>query len=1083
MSIRALLSRRHLYTALLLTIIQCAHAYGDDVITIHKTNTNALELIRAVDEQTSFMFTYSQVQLAAISVEKFDVVNQSLQTVLDLLSKQYNLSFETREKNISIKVKQPAQQKKPAANPGNIRGRIKDATTQEDLPGASIRILQLNSGAISDARGNFHFKNIAQGAYTLEISFLGYTTQQMTVNVLNDQELSVTINLKPAESALEEVVIVAGEDVRYTSIVNSSEQSLLQDIKLSNNIVTGISNAQITRSLDRDASDVMKRVPGVTILNNFVLVRGMDPRYNITYLNNMLVPSTESDSRAFGFNLIPSGLIDDIKIYKAPAPELPGGFGGGLIKVNTRKGQATRHLQLDVSTQYRTNGSSFADYYTGSSDSNRDWIGGGAKDRALPAMFYDPKFKLPNYNFYPEDRVALIRTLPEVNQLQKTHHGLDGRLTLNYYDSYKIGGVRLNNLTAVGYTSQRTNEQRTRAERGIDHWVYNAEGEQLGFIPENQSLDSTSSENIRLSLLENLNLKINDDHSLAFNLFANRNAEDNTVITAESHTGGAAGPQYPIKSGDHAEWRNVGFEYRVRDLISAQLGGQHTFHKIHSLSWNAGRTFQRDYIPDWQTFLFRQGTVPDTYTWELTTLQIDNNTRQRYRTEETVDMGGIDYAITLLPSLTLKAGMLAQHAHREFSNFNYNIAVPTGVSTVRDSYTNVYQPWFHTQSLYADENFKEDQTGLNLISTFSATSYSFDQDIVAGYLAAKLTLLKNKLELYGGMRYEQEYAQLYDATGKKVTEFSTGDKTPGPDFTYYLPSANLTWNINEEHKLRTSFGKTIDRPAYRERSFAQYYSVRDNVTYVGNPLLSNATLDNYDLRWEWYPTENEFISAGVYYKFIDKPIEMYESGYSGSARLNRSWENKRWAELYGLEVEIRKNLGFIPANFLKQFTIIINGSWMHTTVSEVILTGVSSLDARPERPLAGSSPYALNVNLYYEHPKIKTQLTAAYNYIGARIISTAPGFIGNLHEQSQQLLDLVIIQPIGRHIRIKGGVQNILNQDMVRWRDGNYDGEYHPGKFKPASQLIDPEFADQADHEAERWKPGAYYSLGLTFTF
>jgi|GEM_PF-1621762 len=1056
-------------------------------VNLDVSRVTAEEVLDMIEQRTGFRFIYNKKDISVQHKVSMHVTDVTVAEALRQLFHNKPTRFKQQGSSIVLL---PRLVTRPVVQGyGGIQGTVTDAASGLLLPGASIFIAETSQGAATDVEGKFAIAKVPVGTYSVTVSFVGYqsrTIQNVTVTANNVSNIEVPI--AQAASSLGEIVVKGDVDVRYTAIENSTEEALISDIRDASTIVTGISNIQIVRSLDRDASDVMRRVPGVTVLNNFVLVRGMDPRYNVTYLNNMLIPSTESDSRAFGFNLIPSGLIDDIKIYKAPAPELPGGFGGGVVKVSTKKSQATRHIQVDVSGQFRTSGSSFSDYYTGSNATGKDTWGLRLKGREMPSIFTTNPVKLPDQNFYPGEYMAAIRSLPEVNNLKKDKHTLDRRASINYYDSYKIGSVRLNNLTAVSYTYQRTNQFRTRASQGLQEsdWVNDSEGHPQYFIPNDQSLDTMSFENVRISVLENLGLKINDNHKINFNLFANRNAEDNTLLSAEIHTGGntSAGKPYPLTSESFNEilgatkWRNVGFEYRVRDLISGQVSGNHTLGEKVTVDWNVGQTKQIDYTPDWQTFLFRGGLDSTRYDWQLTSNATDNNTRMRYRTEEKTELAGADIGWTALPFLTFKTGTLLQRAHRDFINSNYNVTLPPTGNVVEDVYTDLYQPWFSVKKMYADENFREDGKGLSMVVTPGASSYQFDQNIVAVYLATRIYMLEKKLELYGGMRYENEFARLYDNQGKPVTD------VPGPNFENYLPSAHLTWSINDRHKLRTSYGKSIDRPAYRERSSAEYYSVRDAVNYIGNTGLKNATLDNYDLRWEWYPSDNEFIALGAYYKYIDSPIEMTEFGSSGFARLYRTWENKRWAKVSGLEMEIRKNLDFIPFDVMKQFSVIINGSYMYTKVREnITLEGGHTIDTRLERPLTGSSPFAFNANLYYQHPKYQTQVTVAYNYIGGRIIATAPSFVGNLHEQAQNLLDLVLIQPIGKHLRLKAGVQNLLNRPIVRWRDGNLDGKYDPGVGKPAGELIDPTLTQNRDHEAERWKMGAYYSLGITATF
>ena len=78
------------------------------------------------------------------------------------------------------------------------------------------------------------------------------------------------------------------------------------------------------------------KIPGVTIFGDrFIMVRGLADRYNTVLLNGVTAPSLEPDRRAFSFDLLPSGALDRVMVYKTGAPELPGDFAGGVIQVTT----------------------------------------------------------------------------------------------------------------------------------------------------------------------------------------------------------------------------------------------------------------------------------------------------------------------------------------------------------------------------------------------------------------------------------------------------------------------------------------------------------------------------------------------------------------------------------------------------------------------------------------------------------------------------------------------------------------------------------------------------------------------------
>src|SRR6185436_4045860 len=88
---------------------------------------------------------------------------------------------------------------------------------------------------------------------------------------------------------------------------------------------------------DRTVGDILKRVTGASIQEGkFVIIRGMNDRYNAGYLDGSLLSSTESDRKAFAFDFIPANLIDNLSIVKAGSPDLIGDFGGGVILINSK---------------------------------------------------------------------------------------------------------------------------------------------------------------------------------------------------------------------------------------------------------------------------------------------------------------------------------------------------------------------------------------------------------------------------------------------------------------------------------------------------------------------------------------------------------------------------------------------------------------------------------------------------------------------------------------------------------------------------------------------------------------------------
>jgi len=142
------------------------------------------------------------------------------------------------------------------------------------------------------------------------------------------------------------VVKSAGKKESIVAIVNV--------VRNNTTVSDGLSIEQIKKTPDRTVGDALKRVNGVTIQNDkFVLVRGLADRYNLSFVNKTLLPSTEPDRRSFSFDMIPSSLIDNVIVVKSATPSIPADFAGGVIQITTKE-VGNNFLSLSLGTGYGT---------------------------------------------------------------------------------------------------------------------------------------------------------------------------------------------------------------------------------------------------------------------------------------------------------------------------------------------------------------------------------------------------------------------------------------------------------------------------------------------------------------------------------------------------------------------------------------------------------------------------------------------------------------------------------------------------------------------------------------------------------
>lgn len=244
------------------------------------------------------------------------------------------------------------------AQSGKLEGTVFDREYTEPLIGASIALEGTSYGTITDIDGAYSIAGIPAGTYQVRFSYLGYDTRIVENVVIKAGEtVELNIFLSMSGAMLEGVEIV---DFRRTN----TENAVLMEIKMANQIASGISAQQIARSLDRDAGQVVRRVPGVSLMGNFINIRGLNPRYNNVLLHNATAPSLETDIKSFSFDMIPSGQIDRIIINKSPSADMTGDFAGGVVKLHLRSIPTENFYSIGYSTSIRA-GTTFQDFYKG----------------------------------------------------------------------------------------------------------------------------------------------------------------------------------------------------------------------------------------------------------------------------------------------------------------------------------------------------------------------------------------------------------------------------------------------------------------------------------------------------------------------------------------------------------------------------------------------------------------------------------------------------------------------------------------------------------------------------------------------
>jgi TonB-dependent receptor len=289
-----------------------------------------------------------------------------------------------------------------------------------------------------------------------------------------------------------------------------------------------------------------------------------------------------------------------------------------------------------------------------------------------------------------------------------------------------------------------------------------------------------------------------------------------------------------------------------------------------------------------------------------------------------------------------------------------------------------------------------------------------EDQVAAGYAMLQL-FLTDRLEIVSGARVERSAVRV-------TTQPTIGSPViVEPKYTDVLPSLAFNYRLSESQALRLSASQTLSRPEYRELAPVTYREVIGGENILGNAALKRALIQNVDLRWEWYPSPAEALSLAVFGKRFEDPIERVYLATSGTRLV--TFLNAESAKNYGVEVEARKNLGFIAAGLLP-FSMHVNGTVMH---SRIKIGGSGTSRLNDERAMVGQAPYVVNGGLTWTAPSGSTSATVLYNVVGRRIVSASEFPLPDVYEQPRHMLDVSARFPVLAGLKAKVDLKNLLD--------------------------------------------------------
>ena len=219
-----------------------------------------------------------------------------------------------------------------AANPireGNmISGHVLVKGSEENIPYATVLIVGSGQGTVSNEEGQFEFKNLPAGKYTLRVSAVGYKTQEKAIEVNKDFTAVVHFQMEEESFMTDEVVVSA----------NRNEVS-----RKAAPVVVNVMSAKLFEMVNStDLAKTLNYQSGLRVENNCqncgfpqVRINGLEGPYSQILINSR--PVISALSGVYGLEQIPVNMIERVEVVRGGGSALFGANAVAELSISSPK--------------------------------------------------------------------------------------------------------------------------------------------------------------------------------------------------------------------------------------------------------------------------------------------------------------------------------------------------------------------------------------------------------------------------------------------------------------------------------------------------------------------------------------------------------------------------------------------------------------------------------------------------------------------------------------------------------------------------------------------------------------------------
>lgn len=889
----------------------------------------------------------------------------------------------------------------------------------------------------------------------MQRSYLSLAATIMALSAFGTYANAEESQSEPAEMARADGNVM--EETVVLGRLQSAAQSLLQDRLEDDALVDSLDSETISRMGDSSVAASLRRVSGLTLVNDkFVYVRGLGERYSSTSLNGAFIPSPDLTRNVIPLDVFPSAIVSSLAVQKTFAPDISANYAGGAVDITTTpfpdKGF---NFSVEVGGGWNSEADNLKSYPGGSDD---DW-GQDDGTRALPSQIIQGLQAYQGSIGVQSILSGLNRTAGGGTQAQATainntyalalnrnlavsdkDDTLDNDFRVTVGNTYDFapdleGGFQLSG----SYASKWRNTQRYQA-------IFSTPDEQF------ESEDETTYA-VDMSGTVTFGLRYLDEHEVTVASLFLRNSDDEISIS-DFHN-----ENRQLSSG--LGFRGYRFEFEEREMLVNQVKGEHL------LGLNTKELLRGwlDWVPtdaqiDWFYSDAKANTdIPNRVTIAFDTV-VDAATGAVQSESLKRDASAVDFRYTDLEDEVLSYGWGAtipfvldrstfevkfgyQHdqkartyAQREFGlgSVDASDAVLQGsIATVlSDSNIGLIENGFSVQEQGAGSRSYLAATMVD--ASYGMLDWTFDETwrVTAGARYEDYRQVALPWNVFG---YTVDQPQISMDTATLARATFTDD-------TFY-PSLSLVYMgdwLAETFQLRLSVSQTTIRPDLREVTDSSYQDPITNELVNGNPDIVPSTVDNIDLRAEWFFANGNNLTISLFSKEIADPIEYFESPASDT-NTAREIINADETTITGIEVD-----GVLALGFFGDW----GESWFlqgNATFQDTETTAGTNADAPTNnvRPATGASDYVFNMMLGYDSMDGRHSANLLYNVFGERLYVAGRLGAPDGYEQPFNSLDVNYSFYPSDNWTVKLKVQNLLDETIEIERAGVVTYAENPG--------------------------------------